>query len=160
MAARIFKDEEIKWFYWIVAGLPFLVGLLGLTQQGGLIPSLVMFGGVLIVLTLGWPLTVTVGGSGNITFRGPIRRTVFTPRSLKRVKAMGAQDYRAHIVLRNKFSLIPEGYRCRKYTQSAELAQAVLNLIEKAPDAKVDKDALKLLRQTAKGSTKPLPIKK
>lgn len=161
MSKQVFRDEEIKWFYWIEVGVLSLVLLLGIVSSDGVwyLNLLVVFA-MLGFLYISWPLSAEVMDKNHITFRYPLRKALFTPESLAVVKVIGARDYRAHIVLRNRYSLLPVGYRCRKYTQSAELAQAVLNLIEKAPDAKVTKDALKLLQQTAKGSRKPLPHKK
>jgi hypothetical protein len=157
MDTRVFRDKEIVWFYWIVTGGVGLTLLLMLTGQEWLYSILV--GSILLAfLYLSWPLSAEVTDQGYLIFRYPIRKETITPTSLARVKAIGGRDYRAHIGLRNKWGL-PIGYRCRKYTDHAQLAQAVLDLIAKAPHVKVTEDALKLLKQTAKGSTKPLPLK-
>jgi hypothetical protein len=150
---QVFQDKEIRWFYGIELGLPSLVALLVLIQGewrviGALFVTIVGF------MYLGWPLSAEITRKGTIIFHGLLRHVEMDSKYLASVKASGPHDYRAHIVLRNRRQL-PIGYRCRKYENAPELAQAILVLIEKAPDAKVTDDALKLLRQTAQGSRKP-----
>lgn len=144
-------------FYWFTLGPCVFALLLVLADQEWGI-SLFMALIVLGFMYLGWPLAAEVKEDGTILFRGIIRRVHVTPESLASVKGAGVYDFRAHIVFRVKGG-IPLGYRCRKYENRAVLAQAMLDVIEKSPDVKVTKDALKLLRQTAKGNTKPLSRK-
>jgi hypothetical protein len=154
---KLFKDEEIKWFYVIEIGIFSFVFLLAVVQQMWFISA----GFLLIILGflyLSWPLSAEITAKNYIIFKYPIRKVEITPTSLFSVKAGGVHDYRAHIILRNRGGL-PVGYRCRKYENAPILAQALLDLIEKTPNAKVTDDALKLLKQVAKGNRKPLPLK-
>ena len=155
MKVQNFRDDEIKLFYWFVVGMPVLVTLLIAFEREW---ALTVIAGVIIFgfLALGWPLSAEIV-ENSIVFKGPIRRVRISPASLTRVKGVGVRDFSAHIILRNKGEF-PVGYRCRKYDHASELAQAVLDLIAKAPQAKVDPDAIKLLQQTAKGSRKALPL--
>ncbi len=152
---RIFRDKEIVSFYWIEVGLLGFVLILGLVK-GELSMNLIIMLFILGFLYFGWPLTCELTSDGNVIFKNPLRRTAVTPKSIATVKAKGVHDYRAHITIRNKGG-IPIGYRCRKYENAPILAQAVLELIEKASNARVTKDALKLLQRTAKGKTRPIP---
>ena len=144
MTKPIFYDKEIRPFYWIVIGIPALSAVIWPLQgrwTEGLAPLLFALG----FAVLGPPLSAEVMPDNEyILFKGPIRRSKVSAESLIRVKVIGAHDYRAHIVLRNKYGL-PIMYRCRKYDNAPVLATAVLRLIENAPQAKVSTDALKLL---------------
>ena len=157
MATTKYKDKEILWFYWIVAGLPLIIGAIGLLQKEWL-PSGLVLAGSFAVLLLGWPLSATVISKNKVVFKGPVRTAAITPETLVSVKVIGARDYRAHIVLRTKYGL-PIGYRCRQFENSSLLAQSVLDVIGNSTTVKITPDALRLLQQTAKGSKKPLPIK-
>jgi hypothetical protein len=149
---RTYIDKEILIFYWTVAGISAVVSLMAVSEHEWWL-SLLMVTITFLFLACGWPLKAVVGEQGEVTFIGPIRRTMVSPNNLVKVKAVGANDYRAHIVLRTSHGL-PIGYRCRKYLNAAELAATVLVLIEKSPNAKVTQDAMGLLRKTAKQNKK------
>ena len=154
MTNRIFYDTEIKWFYGIevgVVGFVLLLSLIGSDRIYALIPLVVLLG----FLYISWPLHATVEPDGAIIFKYPLRKVRFSSSTPFKVKAIGVHDYRAHIALRAKWG-IPVGYRCRKYTNAPELAQAVLDLVDSSSSVKVTDDAMKLLRQVAKGSRRPL----
>ncbi len=158
MNVRVFRDNESKLFYWLETSILVLVliatAILGVQWYLDVILIIIIFG----FFVAGPPLRAEVENNGVIKFIKPIGHTVITAALLRSVKGQGVHSYSAHILLRNKFSLVIM-YRCRKYENASELAQAALDLIAKATNAKVDDNALKLLRQTAKGSTKQLPLK-
>jgi hypothetical protein len=157
MDNQVFQDKEIRWFYGIIIGLHIFVLVLELTDREWALSFVVLLL-IFCFLFLGWPILASASNDGNIIFKGPMRRVAITPKTLISIKASGARDYRAHLVVRVRSGL-PIGYRCRKYENAPELAQAMLDLIEKTPNAKVTDDALKLLKQVAKGNRKPLPLK-
>lgn len=153
---KVYKDKEVVWLYAIV-GIPSAVVVLLAIIQGEWIAVGLTVLAVLSFAYLGWPIWALIDGD-TLLLKTPLRRVLISPQKLLSVKVVGARDYRAHLSFRTKMN-IPVGYRCRQYESAPELAQKVLNIIEKAPQAKVSPDALKLLRKVAKGSTKPLPIK-
>ena len=106
---------------------------------------------------IGWPLSANVC-NGIVSFKSPLRKVSVSLENIITVKVVGARDYRTHISIRTKMNL-PIGYRYRQYERAPELAKAVLAIVEKAPQAKVNPDALKLLKQVAEGKVKPLPLK-
>src|SRR5687768_13250896 len=98
---KIYKDKEIVWFYWIVAGIPFIISVLAIVQYEWLI-CCIAFLGILCFLLFGWPISAETTQSGNIIFKGPVRRAKVTSEAIVTVKAGGAHDYRAHIIIRTK----------------------------------------------------------
>jgi hypothetical protein len=157
LSARIFKDKGIIPFYWMTLGPGVLALILQIVvHEWGVAAMAAMI--VLGFMYFGWPLSAELKEGGGILFKGMIRRVYVTPQSLAHMKVVGAHDFRAHITFRVKGD-IPLGYRCRKYENRAILAQAMLDIIEKSPNARVTKGAIKLLRQTAKVTTKALPVK-
>lgn len=154
MHERVFKDKEIVWFYGIVLGLLALTFVLVVTDREWLIsllPVISMIG----VSYFGWPLKARIIDSRTVVFIGLLRTIKVTSKSIASVGIVGAYDYRAQLRLRNRHD-VQIGYRCRHYDHAPELAQALLNIIKKAPNAKVDSDAIKLLQQVASGKTTPL----
>lgn len=153
MSVQVFKDKEIVWFYGIVMGILGFTFILVFTDHEvvlSLVPLIFIIG----FAYFGWPIKVAVNDNV-IVFKGLLRRVKLTPDSIVSVRIVGAYDYRAHIVLRNKHEL-PIGYRCRQYTDASALASAVLAVVDKSPKAKVQPDARKLLQQIVKGVVKPL----
>lgn len=147
-SGKTYKDKEMPLFYWTVAGIPGVVTLLAVSEhEWGL--AMMLIGIALIFLICGWPLKAVVGEKYEVAFIGPIRRSKVTTRNLASIKAVGTHDYRAHIVIRTKYGL-PIGYRCRKYSDAAELATVILKIAQKTPNANVSDDGQKLLMQMAK----------
>lgn len=95
---REFKDKEMPLFYGTVAGIPILVCLLAISQSEWVL-SLVLLVIALIFLTCSWPLKAVVNKQGEVTFVGPVRKIRVTSDNLVSAKAVGANDYRAHVVL-------------------------------------------------------------
>ncbi len=165
MPRGVYTDIESKWWYWLQNSIFTGVVILSLfgpepathfyNESFFLVPLLLAID--LGFLYFGPPLRARVVNDACIQFEGPVRFQRITPLSLKRIKTVGARTWSAHLTIYNKYGW-PIWYRCRQFHNSPELAQAVLDLIAKAPNAKVDEDAIKLLKQTAGGSRKALPL--
>jgi hypothetical protein len=154
---QIFHDRDAVWFYRIEFGILTLVLLIVASQREWLLVLIPLLGG-LGFLVAGPPISAQVSADGqSVLFNGPLRSTGVSSETLATVKGAGVNDYRAHLVLRNKHGL-PIMYRCRKYENAAQLAQAVLDLIEKSPTVNVTDDGIKLLKKTAKIKARPITV--
>jgi hypothetical protein len=113
----LFRDKEAFYFYVLEISLVSVVGLVALVMQIWLV-LIIMLLGIAGFLIFGPPTKAEINTDGTLRFIGPLWRTKITPESLIRVKAQGVRDYRAHVELRNKYSL-GIMYRCRKYEHAA-----------------------------------------
>lgn len=154
MSNHIHKDIEIVWFYRIVLGITGFSLLLVTLNHAWYIAlfHILIIAGIAYV---GWPLSATIVDDDTIVFKNLLRRVKITPVSIVSVKAIGVRDYRAQLRLRNHGD-ITIGYRCRQFESSSLLARTIMNIVNQAPDVKVQPDALKLLQQVANGKTTPL----
>jgi hypothetical protein len=151
VAGKVYKDTEIPIFYKIILPILVLALLIGAPQAdllANILMVIVLFG----FSYFGWPIWAMVTADGEIIFRSPLRKYRITSKTLAGAKVGVIRDSRVQIILRSRWRL-PINYRVRKYSDAPALAQAVLNIVEQSPNAKVSADAVKLLRQVAAKAT-------
>lgn len=157
MKAGVHRDGEIPLFYWIAQGAGVFTLVLVLVtgtwrEANGWVGVVVPLVSIVGFGLFGWPITATVGDSGQVRFRNLFLSRAVRPGDVRRLKYV-ASGVGEHVVLKLRwrfpFYRFDIGYRVSRYTDPAPLAAAVARLGQTSPGCVWDDGARRLLNRVA-----------